>query len=85
MLIIRQCMNRLAQELAEREGLLTFKQACEKYETTKDKLRDLISSKLLSFKTSELDRRIKLLSKRELDDLLRSKPKRNGKTRSLQS
>lgn len=75
-------MNRLAQELAEREGLLTFKQAYEQYGTTKDKLRDLIFNGFLSVQVSELDKRIKLLSKRELDNLLRSKS--NGKAKSPQ-
>lgn len=73
-------MNRLARELAEREGLLTFKQAYDQYGTTKDKLRDLILNGFLSVQVSELDKRIKLLSKRELDSLLRSKP--NGKAGS---
>ncbi|HEU4594561.1 MAG TPA: hypothetical protein VFS10_05275 [Pyrinomonadaceae bacterium] len=56
--------------MARRNGLLTFRQACEKYETTKDKLRALISAGLLSCRTSELDRRAKLLSVEELDALL---------------
>ena len=63
-------MNGLAEEMARRNGLLTFKQACERYETTKDKLRALISAGLLSYRTSELDRRAKLLSIQELDALL---------------
>lgn len=63
-------MNGLAEEMARRNGLLTFKQACERYETTKDKLRDLISAGLLTCRTSELDRRAKLLSAQELDALL---------------
>ena len=63
-------MNGLAEEMARRNGLLTFRQACEKYETTKDKLRSLISAGLLTCRTSELDRRAKLLSIRELDALL---------------
>lgn len=63
-------MNGLAEEMARRNGLLTFKQACEKYETTKDKLRALISAGLLTCRTSELDRRAKLLSMQELDSLL---------------
>jgi hypothetical protein len=63
-------MNGLAEEMARRNGLLTFKQACEKYETTKDKLRALISAGLLTCRTSELDRRAKLLSIQELDALL---------------
>lgn len=63
-------MNGLAEEMARRNGLLTFRQACEKYETTKDKLRALISAGLLSCRTSELDRRAKLLSVEELDALL---------------
>lgn len=63
-------MNGLAEEMARRNGLLTFKQACEKYETTKDKLRALISAGLLTYRTSELDRRAKLLSMQELDALL---------------
>lgn len=63
-------MNGLAEEMARRNGLLTFKQACEKYETTKDKLRALISVGLLTCRTSELDRRAKLLSMQELDALL---------------
>jgi hypothetical protein len=63
-------MNGLAEEMARRNGLLTFKQACEKYETTKDKLRALISAGLLTCRTSELDRRAKLLSMQELDALL---------------
>lgn len=63
-------MNGLAKEMALRNGLLTFKQACERYETTKDKLRALISAGLLTCRTSELDRRAKLLSIQELDALL---------------
>ena len=63
-------MNGLAEEMARRNGLLTFKQACEKYETTKDKLRALISAGLLTCRTSELDRRAKLLSVHELDALM---------------
>jgi hypothetical protein len=63
-------MNGLAEEMARRNGLLTFKQACERYETTKDKLRALISAGLLTCRTSELDRRAKLLSVEELDALL---------------
>lgn len=63
-------MNGLAEEMARRNGLLTFKQACDKYETTKDKLRALISAGLLTCRTSELDRRAKLLSIQELDTLL---------------
>lgn len=65
-------MNGLAAEMARRNGLLTFKQACEQYETTKDKLRALISAGLLTCRTSELDRRAKLLSVQELDALLGS-------------
>jgi hypothetical protein len=56
--------------MARRNGLLTFRQACERYETTKDKLRALISAGLLTCRTSELDRRAKLLSIQELDALL---------------
>jgi hypothetical protein len=63
-------MNGLAAEMARRNGLLTFKQACERYETTKDKLRALISAGLLTCRTSELDRRAKLLNIQELDALL---------------
>jgi hypothetical protein len=63
-------MNGLAAEMARRNGLLTFRQACERYETTKDKLRALISASLLTCRTSELDRRAKLLSIQELDALL---------------
>jgi len=63
-------MNGLAEEMARRNGLLTFKQACDRYETTKDKLRALISAGLLTCRTSELDRRAKLLSIQELDALL---------------
>jgi hypothetical protein len=63
-------MNGLAAEMARRNGLLTFRQACERYETTKDKLRALISAGLLTCRTSELDRRAKLLSIQELDALL---------------
>lgn len=63
-------MNGLAEEMARRNGLLTFRQACERYETTKDKLRSLISAGLLTCRTSELDRRAKLLSIQELDALL---------------
>jgi hypothetical protein len=63
-------MNGLAKEMARRNGLLTFRQACERYETTKDKLRALISAGLLTYRTSELDRRAKLLSIEELDTLL---------------
>ncbi len=63
-------MNGLAEEMARRNGLLTFRQACERYETTKDKLRALISAGLLTCRTSELDRRAKLLSIQELDALL---------------
>ena len=63
-------MNHLAAEMARRNGLITFKQACEKYDTTKDKLRDLISAGLLTCQTSDLDRRAKLLSIAELDGLL---------------
>ena len=63
-------MNHLAAEMARRNGLITFKQACEKYDTTKDKLRDLVSAGLLTCRTSDLDRRAKLLSITELDGLL---------------
>lgn len=63
-------MNGLAEEMARRNGLLTFRQACDRYETTKDKLRALISAGLLTCRTSELDRRAKLLSIQELDALL---------------
>jgi hypothetical protein len=63
-------MNGLAEEMARRNGLLTFRQACDRYETTKDKLRSLISAGLLTCRTSELDRRAKLLSIQELDALL---------------
>ena len=63
-------MNHLGAEMARRNGLITFKQACERYDTTKDKLRDLISSGLLTCQTSDLDRRAKLLSIAELDGLL---------------
>ena len=63
-------MNHLAAEMARRNGLITFKQACEQYDTTKDKLRDLISAGLLTCQTSDLDRRAKLLSIAELDGLL---------------
>ena len=63
-------MNGLAEEMARRHGLITFRQACQQYETTKDKLRDLISAGLLSCQKSHLDRRAKLLSVRELDNLL---------------
>lgn len=63
-------MNGLAEEMARRNGLLTFRQACERYETTKDKLRALVSAGLLTCRTSELDRRAKLLSVEELDALL---------------
>ena len=63
-------MNGLAEEMARRNGLLTFRQACERYETTRDKLRALISAGLLTCRTSELDRRAKLLSIQELDALL---------------
>jgi hypothetical protein len=63
-------MNGLAAEMARRNGLLTFRQACERYETTKDKLRALISAGLLTCRTSELDRRAKLLCIQELDALL---------------
>ncbi|MDT5268704.1 MAG: hypothetical protein QOH49_890 [Acidobacteriota bacterium] len=63
-------MNGLAAEMARRNGLLTFRQACERYETTKDKLRALIIAGLLTCRTSELDRRAKLLSIQELDALL---------------
>ena len=67
---IFRLMNGLAEEMARRNGLLTFKQACERYETTKDKLRALISAGLLTCRTSELDRRAKLLSVEELNALL---------------
>jgi hypothetical protein len=63
-------MNHLAAEMARRNGLITFKQACEKYDTTKDKLRDLISAGLLTCQRSDLDRRAKLLRIAELDGLL---------------
>jgi hypothetical protein len=63
-------INHLAAEMARRNGLITFRQACEKYDTTKDKLRDLISAGLLTCRTSDLDRRAKLLSIAELDGLL---------------
>lgn len=63
-------MNGLVAEMARRNGLLTFRQACERYETTKDKLRALITAGLLTCRTSELDRRAKLLSIQELDALL---------------
>lgn len=70
LLNILPVMNGLAAEMARRNGLLTFKQACERYETTKDKLRALITAGLLTCRTSELDRRAKLLSIQELDALL---------------
>jgi hypothetical protein len=69
-LLIVPPMNHLAAEMARRNGLITFKQACERYDTTKDKLRDLISTGLLTCQTSNLDRRAKLLSVAELDGLL---------------
>lgn len=72
-LLIVLHMNHLAAEMARRNGLITFKQACEKYDTTKDKLRDLISAGLLTCQTSDLDRRAKLLSIAELDGLLGNK------------
>jgi hypothetical protein len=74
-------MNHLAAEMARRNGLITFKQACEKYDTTKDKLRDLISAGLLTCQTSDLDRRAKLLSIAELDGLLGNQQEK-GSTRS---
>jgi hypothetical protein len=70
LLNILPAMNGLAAEMARRNGLLTFRQACERYETTKDKLRALITAGLLTCRTSELDRRAKLLSIQELDALL---------------
>jgi hypothetical protein len=70
LLNILPAMNGLAAEMARRNGLLTFRQACERYETTKDKLRALITAGLLTCRTSELDRRAKLLSMQELDALL---------------
>lgn len=70
LLNILPVMNGLAAEMARRNGLLTFRQACERYETTKDKLRALITAGLLTCRTSELDRRAKLLSIQELDALL---------------
>jgi hypothetical protein len=73
-------MNHLAAEMARRNGLITFKQACEKYDTTKDKLRDLISAGRLTCQTSDLDRRAKLLSIAELDSLL-GKQQENGSGR----
>ena len=66
-------MNHLAAEMDRRNGLITFKQACERYDTTKDKLRDLISAGLLTYRKSDLDRRAKLLSIAELDGLLGNK------------
>jgi hypothetical protein len=62
-------MNRLAQEMAKRNGYINFKQACAKFDTTKVKLRHLISTGLLSCHKSELDRRAKLLSLEELERL----------------
>lgn len=62
-------MNRLAQEMAERNGYINFKQACDRFDTTKVKLRHLISTGLLSCHTSELDRRAKLLSLKQLETL----------------
>lgn len=64
--------------MARRNGLISFKQACELYDTTKDKLRDLISLGLLTCRTSDLDRRAKLLSISELDALLGNKGKGVG-------
>jgi hypothetical protein len=63
-------MNGLANEMARRNGLITFKQACDIYDTTKDKLRDLVNAGLLSYQTSTLDRRAKLLKINDLDRLL---------------
>ncbi len=71
-------MNHLAAEMARRNGLITFKQACERYDTTKDKLRDLISAGLIACQTSDLDRRAKLLSTAELDGLLGNKQESNN-------
>jgi phage antirepressor YoqD-like protein len=71
-------MNTLAEEMARRSGLITFRQACETYETTKEKLRDLISAGLLTYQVSHLDRRAKLLSIQELDTVLGN---RSGKGR----
>ena len=69
-------MNGSAEEMARRNGLISFKQACEKYDTTKDKLRDLISAGLLTYQTSHLDRRAKLLNTKELDKLYGKPSKR---------
>jgi PhoPQ-activated pathogenicity-related protein len=77
-LLIVPNMNHLAAEMARRNGLITFRQACEKYDTTKDKLRDLISAGLLTCQTSDLDRRAKLLSIGELDGLLGDKQESNN-------
>ena len=73
-------MNTLAEEMARRSGLITFRQACETYETTKEKLRDLISAGLLSYQVSHLDRRAKFLSVKELDAVL-GKPSSKGRPR----
>lgn len=62
-------MNRLAQEMAKRKGYINFKQACAKFDTSKVKLRQLVSTGLLSCHKSELDRRAKLLSLEELERL----------------
>lgn len=70
-------MNRLAERMAEQNGYINFSQACAKYDTTKAKLRQLVANGLLSCHTSDLDRRAKLLSLEELDNLF----KPNGRKR----
>jgi hypothetical protein len=55
--------------MAKRNGYINFKQACAEFDTSKVKLRQLISNGLLSCYKSELDRRAKLLSLEELERL----------------
>ena len=62
-------MNRPAEHMAENNGFLNFARACERYATTKAKLRQLVADGLLSCHTSDLDRRAKLLKLEELDQL----------------
>jgi uncharacterized protein related to proFAR isomerase len=63
-------MNRLAQEMAERNGYISVTQACRKFDTTKGKIRELVSRGLLSLYTSDLDRRTKFIDEADLQKLL---------------
>ena len=66
-------MNRPAEQLAQSNGFINFAKACERYATSKAKLRQLVADGLLSCHTSDLDRRAKLLSLEELDRLFAPK------------